>query len=119
MVMTLSFVVLASASWGCQRSAWAGVDVLDGHVGEDRQQVRIDRRAGRSEYRASAPRSGSTRAIRTLGHTHGNLPVCLDEYVFRHNRGHTPMAAFQALLGLGALHGPTTYRQITTHDRAA
>lgn len=47
------------------------------------------------------------------------LPVYLDEYVFRHNRRHTPMAAFQTLLGLGALHGPTTYRQITTHARAA
>ncbi len=42
-----------------------------------------------------------------------HLPVYLDEYVFRHNRRHTPMAAFQTLLGLGALHEPTTYRQIT------
>jgi hypothetical protein len=49
----------------------------------------------------------------------GHLPVYLDEYAFRHNRRHTPMAAFQTLLGLGALHGPTTYRQITTHNRAA
>jgi hypothetical protein len=51
--------------------------------------------------------------------SHEHLPVYLDEYVFRHNRRHTPMAAFQTLLGLGALHGPTTYREITTHDRAA
>lgn len=42
-----------------------------------------------------------------------HLPVYLDEYVFRHNRRGTPMAAFQTLLGLGALHQPTTYRQIT------
>jgi hypothetical protein len=42
-----------------------------------------------------------------------HLPVYLDEYVFRHNRRRTPMAAFQTLLGLGALHGPTTYDQIT------
>lgn len=48
-----------------------------------------------------------------------HLPVYLDEYVFRHNRRSTPMAAFQTLLGLGALHKPTTYRQITLHDRAA
>ncbi len=34
-------------------------------------------------------------------------------YVFRHNRRNTPMAAFQTLLGLGALHEPTTYHQIT------
>lgn len=42
-----------------------------------------------------------------------HLPVYLDEYVFRHNRRGTPMAAFQTLLGLGAMHEPTTYRQIT------
>jgi hypothetical protein len=33
-------------------------------------------------------------------------------YVFRFNRRRTPMAAFQTLLGLGARHQPTTYRQI-------
>jgi transposase-like protein len=48
-----------------------------------------------------------------------HLPVYLDEFVFRHNRRGTPMAAYQTLLGLGALHSPTTYRQITAHDRAA
>jgi transposase-like protein len=42
-----------------------------------------------------------------------HLPVYLDEYVFRHNRRNTPMAAFQTLLGLGAFHEPTTYHQIT------
>lgn len=42
-----------------------------------------------------------------------HLPVYLDEYVFRHNRRGTPMAAFQTLLGLGVLHEPTTYREIT------
>jgi transposase-like protein len=42
-----------------------------------------------------------------------HLPVYLDEFVFRHNRRATPMAAFQTLLGLGALHTPTTYNQIT------
>jgi hypothetical protein len=54
---------------------------------------------------------------RGVGDEH--LPVYLDEYVFRHNRRHRPMAAFQTLLGLGALHGPTTYREITTHENAA
>jgi transposase-like protein len=42
-----------------------------------------------------------------------HLPAYLDEFVFRHNRRRTPMAAFQTLLGLGALHEPTTYREIT------
>jgi transposase-like protein len=54
---------------------------------------------------------------RGVGDEH--LPVYLNEYVFRHNRRHRPMAAFQTLLGLGALHGPTTYREITTHENAA
>jgi transposase-like protein len=43
-----------------------------------------------------------------------HLQVYLDEFVFRHNRRRTPMAAFQTLLGLGTLHPPTTYAQITT-----
>jgi len=47
------------------------------------------------------------------GVSDAHLPVYLDEYVFRHNRRGTPMAAFQTLLGLGATHQPTTYRQIT------
>lgn len=42
-----------------------------------------------------------------------HLQVYLDEFVFRHNRRRVPMAAFQTLLGLGALHEPTTYREIT------
>jgi hypothetical protein len=29
------------------------------------------------------------------------------------------MAAFQTLLGLGAIHAPTTYEEITTLRRAA
>jgi transposase-like protein len=44
-----------------------------------------------------------------------HLPVYLDEYVFRHNRRNTPMAAFQTLLGLAGRHPPTTYRQLATH----
>jgi transposase-like protein len=47
-----------------------------------------------------------------------HLPVYLDEYVFRHNRRTTPMAAFQTLLGLGAIHQPTTYTQITRRHAA-
>jgi transposase-like protein len=47
------------------------------------------------------------------GVSNEHLPVYLDEYVFRHNRRGTPMAAFQTLLGLGAQHPPATYNQIT------
>lgn len=53
------------------------------------------------------------------GVSHEHLPVYLDEFVFRHNRRGTPMAAFQTLLGLGATHDPTTYDEITALRQAA
>jgi transposase-like protein len=54
---------------------------------------------------------------RGVGDPH--LQVYLDEYVFRHNRRRTPMAAFQTLLGLGAARRPTTYGQITGRQKSA
>ncbi len=48
-----------------------------------------------------------------------HLQVYLDEFVFRHNRRGTPMAAFQTLLGLGAIHQPTTHAEITARRVAA
>ena len=39
-----------------------------------------------------------------------HLPEYLDEFVFRFNRRRTPMAAFQALLGLTAQHQPVTHQ---------
>jgi transposase-like protein len=42
----------------------------------------------------------------------GQLPVYLDEFVFRTNRRREPRAAFQTLLGLGSGLGPTSYKQI-------
>lgn len=53
-----------------------------------------------------------------------HLQVYLDEFVFRFNRRHTPMAAFQTLLGLGSQQAPTSYEEITAAgpsaaDRAA
>ena len=51
-----------------------------------------------------------------IGTYHGvsraQLPVYLDEFVFRHNRRRQPMAAFQTLLGLGTAHLPTPSRRI-------
>ncbi len=44
------------------------------------------------------------------------LPVYLDEFVFRWNRRRAPMAGFQTLLGLGAHREPTTYEQITGRE---
>lgn len=48
-----------------------------------------------------------------------HLPVYLDEFVFRHNRRRTPMAAFQTLPGLGASYAPTTYAQMSGRSQAA
>jgi transposase-like protein/predicted RNA-binding Zn-ribbon protein involved in translation (DUF1610 family) len=46
------------------------------------------------------------------GVSRGQLQVYLDEFVFRHNRRHQPMAAFQTLLGLGTQQRSTAYRSI-------
>jgi len=46
------------------------------------------------------------------GVSRDQLQVYLDEFVFRHNRCQTPMAAFQTLLGLGTAHSPVPYTQI-------
>lgn len=54
---------------------------------------------------------------RGVGNPH--LQVYLDEFVFRHNRRRTPMAAFQTLLGLGAQHPPTTYAEMTARAQTA
>ena len=48
-----------------------------------------------------------------------HLQVYLDEFVFRHNRRNTPLAAFQTLLGLGALHEPSSYAQISRRRETA
>jgi transposase-like protein len=52
------------------------------------------------------------------GVSRAQLPVYLDEFVFRHNRRRTPQAAFQTLLGLGTNQGPTTYHQIVRAERS-
>ena len=51
-----------------------------------------------------------------IGTYHGvsrdQLPIYLDEFVFRHNRRRSPMAAFQTLLGLASGRKPSSYDQI-------
>jgi hypothetical protein len=68
--------------------------------------TRLDERirpSATSKTGSSAPITASAPA---------QLPVYLDEFVFRHNRRRTPQAAFQTLLGLGMNRAPTTYEQI-------
>ncbi len=79
-----------------QRTAPAGEQLLD--------------RAHRAIANLKAWMHGTDRSV-----SDPHLPVYLDEYVFRHNRRRTPIAAFQTLLGLGSQHSPTTYKQITKH----
>jgi transposase-like protein len=53
---------------------------------------------------------GLTGAHHGVGRT--QLPHYLNEFVFRFNRRHTPMAAFQTLLDLAGQHTPTTYKML-------
>ena len=97
--------------------AWQGYRPL-GRLGFDRRPR--SQRAGGPGAEPYLPRAH--RAISNLkAWLHGthrgvspeHLQVHLDEFTFRHNRRRTPMAAFQTLLGLGALHEPSSYREIT------
>jgi hypothetical protein len=76
----------------------------------------------RTSCRACTERSPTSRAgcaASTAGVSRDHLQVYLDEFVFRFNRRGSPMAAFQTLLGLGTVHSPTTYEQITRRNQAA
>jgi transposase-like protein len=80
------------------------------------QPLRIDLRKGAKSVVPLADRAIGNLQQWLLGTHHGvsrdQLQVYLDEFVFRHNRRKTPMAAFQTLLGLGAGHKPTKYEEI-------
>jgi transposase-like protein len=96
---------------------WHGYAKLAGAGYE--HQSRLQRRRHHDEQKLLPRAHRATSNLKTwLQGTHrgvspDHLQVYLDEFVFRHNRRRTPMAAFQTLLGLGALHAPTTYHQIT------
>ena len=96
---------------------WDGYGKLAG-AGYD-HQPRLQRRRQPDEQKLLPRAHRASANLKTwLQGTHRgvspeHLQVYLDEFVFRHNRRRTPMAAFQTLLGLGAHHEPTTYHQIT------
>jgi transposase-like protein len=102
---------------------WRGYIVLAEDGYDHRRRVQRTARPIEEPILPRAHRAISNLKIWLAGTHRGvsreHLQVYLDEYAFRHNRRRTPMAAFQTLLGLGTLHGPTTYSQITTHQRAA
>jgi transposase-like protein len=80
------------------------------------QPLRIDLRKGAKSVVPLADRAIGNLQQWLLGTHHGvsrdQLQAYLHEFVFRHNRRKTPMAAFQTLLGLGTEHKPTKYEEI-------
>jgi transposase-like protein len=80
------------------------------------QPVRTELRKGTPSVVPLADRAIGNLKQWLIGTHHGvspeQLQVYLDEFVFRHNRRKSPMAAFQTLLGLGSGREPTDYEQI-------
>src|SRR5262249_35319835 len=80
------------------------------------QPLRGDLRKGAKSVVPLADRAIGNLQQWLIGTHHGvsrrQLPVYLDEFVFRHNRRKQPMAAFQTLLGLGTGRHPTPYDKI-------
>jgi transposase-like protein len=96
---------------------WHGYDRLHAAGFDHRPQIQRSRHRGGRFLLPRAHRAISNLKTWLQGTHHGvspkHLPAYLDEFVFRHNRRRTPLAAFQTLLGLGTLHDPTTYAEIT------
>jgi transposase-like protein len=80
------------------------------------QPLQADLRKGAKSVAPLADRAIGNLQQWLIGTYHGvsrdQLQAYLDEFVFRHNRRRTPMAAFQTLLGLGTAHTPVPYIQI-------
>ncbi len=96
--------------------SFAGLQEADfKHVSRS-QPLRADLRRGAKSAAPLADRAIGNLQQWLIGTYHGvsrdQLQVYLDEFVFRHNRRNKPMAAFQTLLGLGAGHKPTPYKEI-------
>jgi transposase-like protein len=80
------------------------------------QPLQSDLRKGSKSVVPLADRAIGNLQQWLIGTYHGvsraQLQVYLDEFVFRHNRRKTPIAAFQILLGFGAARRPVPYIQI-------
>ena len=102
---------------------WGGYGGLAGAGYNHMPQLQRRRQADEQKLLSRAHRASSNLKTWLQGTHRGtsakHLQIYLDEFVFRHNRRRNPMAAFQTLLGLGAIHGPTTYTEITAHRAAA
>ena len=96
--------------------SFAGLDAAGFRHVARTQPLRRDLGRGVPSVVPLADRAIGTLQQWLIGTYHGvsraQLPVYLDEFVFRHNRRRQPMAAFQTLLGLGTAHRPTSARRI-------
>lgn len=96
---------------------WQGYSRLRGAGFDHQPHIQHARFPDREWVLPRAHRALSNLKTWLQGTHHGvspkHLQVYLDEFVFRHNRRRTPLASFQTLLGLGAVHQPTTYNEIT------
>jgi transposase-like protein len=124
---SLGGFVAASVERGAivRTDAWPGYTGLRGlgfdHRPRSQRALRV---AGRDEDLVPRLHRAVSNLKSWLRGTHrgvssDHLQVYLDEFVFRFNRRGSPMAAFQTLLGLGALHSPTTYDEITRRKQVA
>ena len=107
-------VVTGSTIYTDGLKSFAGLDFQ--HIPRT-QPLRTELRKGAKSVVPLADRAIGNLQQWLIGTYHGvsraQLQVYLDEFVFRHNRRKTPMAAFQTLLGLGTQHAPTTYARIS------
>jgi transposase-like protein len=90
---------------------WNGLQAADVRHVSRKQPDRSALRRGVPSVVPLADRAIGNLQQWLIGTYHGvgrhHLPVYLDEFAFRHDRRKTPMAAFQTLLGLGSVRGPT------------
>ena len=123
--VTLEAFVTESVAAGTivHTDGWKGYNGLSG-LGYAHRPIKQHRRL--PDERKLLPRAhrASSNLKTWLQGTHRgvspeHLPVYLDEFVFRHNRRRTPLAAVQTLLGHAGTHEPSTYREITTHIQRA
>src|SRR3990170_3776705 len=108
-------------SWPCWNQidplpSWQGYAPLASMGYRHRPRTRGDDPRGAAKLLPRVHRVFGNLQTWLRGTHHGvsakHLQYYLDEFTFRFNRRHSPMAAFQTLLGLGGQHGATTYKQL-------
>ncbi len=118
-IPSLSAFLTATTAPGAivHTDGWHGYNGLEA-AGYERRARSQRAAVGEEPYLPRAHRAISNLKAWLAGTHRGvsneHLAVYLEEFTFRHNRRAKPMAAFQTLLGLSAVHEPTTYAEITS-----